>query len=115
MNICVQLAEGWGEGPEALLKGLWRAERFGEAFDLVFTQEAMKHLHPIAKLIFQDHFHFKDTFERPDHLVPLRIDVLLVERGAKLYRPLPDARLINGVEQDNPFLKQGYASRIERL
>jgi hypothetical protein len=44
----------------------------------------MKYLHPIAKLIFQDHFHFKAPLERPDHLVPLRIDVLLVERGTKL-------------------------------
>jgi hypothetical protein len=44
--------ESGGEGPVTLLKGLWRAERFGEAFDFVFTQEAMKYLHPIAKSIF---------------------------------------------------------------
>jgi hypothetical protein len=70
--------EGGGEAPVSLLKGLERAERFGEAFDLVFTQEAMKYLHPIAKLVFQDNFDFKDPLERPNHLVPLRIDVLLV-------------------------------------
>jgi len=91
------------------------AERFGEAFDLVFTQEAMKYLHPIAKLILQDHFHFKDALERPDHLIPLRIDVLLVERGAKLYCSLPGICLIDGAEKDNSFLKQAYALRIEGL
>jgi hypothetical protein len=70
--------EGWYEGPETLFtQGLWRAEQFCKAFDL----------HPIAKLLFQDRLHFKNALERPDHKIPLRIDVLLVERGVKLYRP----------------------------